>query len=812
MMSGLIQDIRYGLRQLRKSPGFTAVALTTLALGVGANTAIFSVVNAVLIRALPYKNPDSLVLVWSDDRDAGNNRGQLSFTDGDDYRTQSHVFENLVTFGDWSAVFSDPGTPERIPGMQVADGYFELLDARPFLGRTFLPEEQIEGMDQVIILGYGLWQRRFAGDREIVGKQITLSARSYTVVGVMGTDFPALPPGLVSGGAQFYRPEADKRDDKERTSRHLRALARLKPGVSLAKAQADLEVINRSLAKQFPEDYATTGVRVVKLQDDISGNLRPALLVLLGAVGFLLLIACANVANLLLARSAARQREVAVRSAMGASRARLLRQALTESVLLALAGGVLAILVATWGTSIISAPGARVIPQLVGVEIDLRVLTFTAFISLLTGILFGLVPALQLSAFSLSDVLKQGGRSSRGSAHATFRGILAVSEIALTLMLMAGTGLMLRTFSRLHAVDPGFNPNNVLTMGIGLPSSQYPFGSPKPVVFYRELLGRISSLPGVQSAAAVSVLPLGGDFDTAGAAVEGQVYGPGEQPSPERYVVTPDYFKTMQVGLVRGRVFSEADNENSPLVVLISETAAQGWWPNQNPIGRRMHISGTTIEQGDLWRTVVGVVKDVKQAGLDAPHTMQVYIPHAQHGNDSMMLVVRTASDPLNYASAVRQQVSVMDKDLAVSDVTSLAQVLSVSLAERRFSTVLLGVFAGLALLLASVGVYGILAYSVAQRMPEFGIRVALGATRRDVLALVLRQGLRLVLIGVTTGAIAALALTRLMSSLLFEISPSDPSTFVGVALLLGAVAFVATCVPARRATTVDPMVALRYE
>jgi putative ABC transport system permease protein len=810
-MTGLFQDIRHAVRQLRNSPGFTAITLVTLALGIGANTAIFSVVNAVLIRALPYKNPDSLVLIWSDERDSGNHRAQVSFTDGDDYRTRSHVFENVVTFGDWSAVFSDSGTPERIPGMQVSDGYFALMGARPLLGRAFSPEEQIEGKDQVIILGYGLWRRRFGGDPAVVGKQITLSARPYTVVGVMPKDFPALPASLVTGGAQFYRPEADKRDDKERSSRHLRTLARLKPGVSLQQAQAELDVINHSLAKEFPEDYATMGVRAVKLQDDIAGKLRPALLVMLGAVGFLLLIACANVANLLLARSAGRQREIAVRSALGASRLRLVRQALSESVLLALAGGVLALLVAKWGTSIISTAGTRIIPQLVEAEIDFRVLAFTGVISLLTGILFGLVPALR-PAVDLNDALKQGGRSSRGSAHGTFRGILAISEIALALMLLAGAGLMLRTFGRLNAVDPGFNPKNVLTMGIGLPSSKYPFASSKPVVFYRELLDRIRSMPGVQCAAAVSVLPLGGDFDTATAGVEGQVYGPGEQPSPERYIVTPDYFKTMQVRLVRGRVFSDADNEPSPLVVLISETAAQRWWPNQDPIGKRMRIAGTSIEQSELWRTVVGVVNDVKQAGLDAPHTIQVYIPHAQYGNDSMILVVRSASDPVNYTSAVRQQISVMDKDLAVSDIASLEQVLSVSVGERRFSTVLLGVFAGLGLLLASVGVYGILSYSVAQRMPEFGIRLALGATRKDVLALVLRQGCRLAILGVAVGGLAALALTRLMSSLLFEISPSDPSTFGGVALVLGAVALVATYVPARRATKVDPMVALRYE
>ena len=811
-METLFQDIRYGLRTARKSPGFTAVAVITLALGIGANTAIFSVVDAVLLRALPYKNPASLTLLWQRDEKSGSDRDQVSYTDVEEYRTQNHAFQSMVAFGDWNAVFSGPGTPERIPGMQVGDGYFSLMGAQPLLGRAFLPEEQIDGKDQVVILGYGLWQRRFAGDPGIVGKQVTLSARSYTVVGVMPRDFPFLPASLVDGPAQFYRPVAEQYDRKEARSRHLRAVARLKPGVALRKAQAELDVINRDLAKQYPEDYATTGVRVVSLQEDITGNLRPALLVLLGAVGFLLLIACANIANLLLARSAGRQREIAVRAALGASRARLVRQALTESLLLAVGGGACAVLMALWGTSVISAMGAKVIPQLVGVGMDLRVLAFTTSISLLTGLLFGLVPALQLSALSVNEALKEGGRGSHGATHGSFRKALAISEIALALMMLAGAGLMLRTFVKLHAVNPGFNSKNILTMNIGLPSLTYPFGSLKPVVFYRELIGRVSALPGVQSVAAVSILPLGGDFDTVGTGVEGAAYGPDEQPYPERYVVTPDYFKVMQINLVRGRILSEADNESSPLVMLVSETAAQRWWPNQDAVGKRLRLPGYVREMDKSWRTVVGVVQDVKQAGLDAPRTMQLYVPHAQNRSGFMALVVRTGSGPLNYAAEVRQQISAMDKDLAVSDISSMEQVLSASVAARRFSTVLLGLFGGLGLLLASVGVYGILSYTVAQRTPEIGIRMALGAAQWDVLSLVVGQGLRLAVSGMVVGIVGALLLTRLMSSLLFEVSPSDPLTFVAVAVLLGAVAFLASYIPARRAAKVDPIVALRYE
>jgi putative ABC transport system permease protein len=429
----------------------------------------------------------------------------------------------------------------------------------------------------------------------------------------------------------------------------------------------------------------------------------------------------------------------------------------------------------------------------------------------LTGVLFGMVLALQLRGLSVNDVLQQGGRDSRGIGQGSFRRALIISEFALATALLVGAGLMLRTYGNLRGVNPGFNPKNILTMGIGLPSSKYPFATEKPATFYRELLRRISSLAGVQSAGAVQVMPLGGDFDTAEARIEGQVYSPGTEPSPERYVVTPGYFQAMQIDLVRGRAFSEADDANGPLVVIVSETAADRWWPQQDPIGKRMRVAGNSVEQSELWRRVVGVVKDVKQNGLDAPRTMQVYVPHAQHMSDSMMLIVRTGSDPLSYAVKVRQQIFASDKELAVSDIASMEQVLSGSIASRRFSTVLLGSFAGLGLLLASIGVYGVVSYSVAERTREIGIRIALGATRTAVLALIVGQGLRLFLLGLAAGAVAALGLSRLMSSLLFGISASDPTTFLGVALLLGVVAFLANYIPARRVANVDPIVVLRY-
>jgi putative ABC transport system permease protein len=808
----LFENIRYAVRQLRRSPAFTTVAVITLTLGIGANAAIYSVVNALLLRPLPYKESDRLALIWGVDTLTGDNRDQLSFTDSEEYRTHNHTIQKLVAFGDWSAVFSEPGSPERIPGMQVSDGYFSLMGVQPLLGRPFLPEEQIEGKDQVVILGYGLWQRRFGGDPAIVGKQITLSARPYTVVGVLPKEFPFLPNTLVDGPAQFYRPVAEKYDRSEARSRHLRILARLRPGVSLEQVQADLEVIHRNLVAQYPEDYATCSVRVVSLQEDISGDLRPALLTMLGAVAFLLLIACANIANLSLARSAGRMREIAVRAALGATRGQLIRLALTESMLLGLAGGVAALLLANWGTGLISRVGARVIPQLVKVHLDSPVLAFTLGVALLTGLLFGLFPALQLSSLSANSVLKEGSKGSRGPAHGNFRKGLAVAQISLALMLLAGAGLMVRTFLRVQNIAPGFNATNLLTMRIGLPSLTYPFGSLKPIAFYRELVSRIGTLPGVQNAAAVNILPLGGDFDTVGIAVEGTTYGPGEEPYPERYMITPDYFKVMQINLVRGRTLLEYDNENSPLVVVVSETAAERWWPKQDPIGKRIRLPGFVPEMINSWRTVVGVVEDVKQAGLDAPRTMQIYLPQSQTRNGGMTLVVRTGSDPLRSVQDVRAQIVALDKELAVSDVSSMDEVLSASVSGRRFTTVLLLLFGGLGLLLASVGVYGILSYMVAQRTSEIGIRMALGAARKDVLSLVIGQGLRLAIAGLAAGLAGALALTRLMSRLLYETSPSDPATFVGAIFVLALVSLVAIYVPARRASKVDPMVALRYE
>jgi putative ABC transport system permease protein len=808
-MTGVLQDLHYALRQLRKNPGFTAVAVITLALGIGANTAIFSVVNGVLLRNVPYADPQRLALLWSEQRD-GSKRDQMSFTDIDDYRTQSHIFENIVPFGDWNATFSGAGDPAPIPGMQVGDGYLSLMRIKPLLGRDFLPEEQIEGKDRVIILTYGLWKGRFDSDPHVVGKQVRLNGRPYTIVGVTPRDLRMLPVTLVDGPAQFYRPVAEKHDDKERLSRHLRAIARLKPGASIQQAQSDLEVVNHTLAKQFPQEYATTGVRVVSLQDDIVEGLRPALLVLLGAIGFLLLIACGNLSNLLLARAVVRWKGIAIRSALGATRMQLVQQVLVESLLLAGFGGLVGIILAFYGTKVIVTLGAKVIPQLSVVAVDGRVLAFTAGLSLATGLLFGVVPAIKTSAVNLSDTLKEGSRTSV-AAHDAFRKTLAVSEIALSLVLLAGAGLLLRSFGKLVGVDPGFRSDHLLTMDIAVPSIRYPQGTAKPVALYQRLLGRVNVLPGVESAGLVNVLPLGTDFDTAGTEPEGLVYSPGTLPYPERYIVTPGYLAAMGIRLLRGRLLTDADQAGTPLVALISNTAAERWWPNQDPIGRRVKVPGFDYTP-QPWRTVVGVVEDVKQAGLDAPHAMQIYLPHAQYSIPYLTFVVRTKTDPLRLAPEIRREAMQLDPELAVSNIASMDQVLSDSVAPRRFSLVLLMALAGLGLLLASVGVYGVISYGVSQRTREIGIRMALGAARSNVLLLVVGQGMKLLLIGALAGTLLALLLTPVMSSLLFGVSPSDPVAFLGCVFFVALVAFLASYIPARRAAKVDPMVALRYE
>ena len=810
-METLLQDLRYGVRMLRKSPMVTLVAVISLALGIGANTVIFSVINAILLKSLPFHDPERIVLVWGHVPAEGKDRSQVSATDVDDWRQQNAVFEDVTTYGNWSATLLGEGESERIQGIQVGDGYFSIMKATPLLGRTFLPEEQQDGKDFVIVLGYGLWQGRFGGDPSVVGQKINLSGRPYTVVGVLTADFQPLPTSLVSPRGDFYRPVAETRDENERSSRHLRAIARLKQGVTLEQAQAEMNVIAGRLEQQHPRGNTGYGVRLLTLPEDTVGGLRKTLLTLFGAVAFVLLIACANVGNLLLARAAGRQKEITIRRALGAARLRLARQLLTESVLLAIIGGGLGLLLALWGTSLVEAIGSGVTPLPVSIKIDSRVLGFTFALSILTGIVFGLAPALQASNPDLNETLKEAGRTSGAQASRNrLRGVLVMIEVAMALVLLISAGLLIKSVMRLRNVNPGFKAENRLTMNVVLPSAKYP-KAPKWIAFYNQLGERLNALPGVESAGFTSVLPLSDNFDGRALVVEDHPRPPGEEFDVDLYIVTPAYLQTMAIPLLQGRALNEQDTETTPLVALINETMATEMWPGQDPLGKRIKFPGSE-KNPQPWRTVIGIVDGVKQYALDRKDPMQIYLPEAQFPTSFMTLVVHTSSDPQSLIALVRSQISEMDKDQAVYNIATMEQLLANSISLRRFSTILLMSFAGVALMLAGVGIYGVISYSVTQRTHEIGVRMALGASRRDIIHLVVRQGMAMTLAGVGIGLVATFALTRVMETLLFNVSATDPATFVTIPVALTIVALGACFVPAERAAKVDPMEALRYE
>ncbi|MCA1816326.1 MAG: ABC transporter permease, partial [Acidobacteria bacterium] len=807
----LLQDARYGLRMLWKTPGFTLAAVVSLALGIGANTVVFSVVNAVLLKSLPYRDPARVVLLWGANSASGNSREQVSATDVADWRAQSRSFEDVSTYGDWRPLLAEgAGDPERLPAVQVGDGYFKVMKGEPLLGRTFLPEEQEDGKDFVVVLGYDLWQRRFAGDPSIVGRRITLSGRPYTVVGVMPADFKSLPAGLVQEEAQLYRPVAEAFDEHERGSRHLRAVARLKEGATVEQAQAEMTAIARRITEEHPAENTNYGVRVTPLREDLVGDIRPALLLLFGAVAFVLLIACANVGNLLLARSTARRRELAIRAALGAGGLRIVRQLLTESLLLALVGGSLGLLAAAWGTRVTEALGAQLIPWLGHVEMDARILAFTFATSVLTGVVFGLAPALRASRPDLNESLKEGARSGASASRSLVRSFLVVSEVALSLVLLVGAGLLVKSVARLRGVDPGFDAKNVATMNVWLPSAKYSKPDDQHA-FYAQLAERVSRLPGVEAVGVTSVLPVSGNFDGRTVEIEGRAYGAGEQPDAENYFVSPGYLRAMSVPLVRGREFNEADTKDSQPVAVVSRTFAREQWGDADPIGKRLRYYDP-YAKGKPWRTVVGVVADVKLTRLDAKDAGGLYVPEAQAPSSAMTLVVKTSANPAGVVPAVRDEVRGIDKELALFNVKTMDELVSDSILLRRFAMLLLGAFAALALVLASVGIYGVISYTVTRRTHEIGVRMALGATASDILRMVVRQGMGLTLAGVAVGVGVALALTRALRTLLYEVSPTDPSVFVGISLLLASVALAACLVPARRATRVDPMIALRDE
>ena len=809
LLGDLGQDLRYGLRMLARNPGFTIVAVIALALGIGANSAIFSVVNTVLLRPLPYKNPERLVMVWEENSKQGFPHDTPAAANYVDWRDQNHVFESIAAMTDGIFNLTGVGDPERIDGQRVSASLFPLLGVEPQLGRAFRPEEDKPGANQVVMISYGLWQRRFGADPGIIGKPINLNSKSFTVVGVMPRTFQ-----FPTRNDQLWIPIAfDAKEAGNRGAHYLKVIARIKPGTTLEQAQAEMTTIAARLEQQYPETNTSIGAVVTPLHEYVVGKIKPALLVLLGAVAFVLLIACANVANLLLARAAVRQKEIALRLALGASRARLIRQFLTESVLLASLGGAVGLLLSLAGLNVLKSFIPPDISQAQNISIDGKVLIFTLLVSLVTGLIFGIAPALQAAHFNLNDTLKEGGRdSAAGSRGARIRGLLVIGEVAVSFILLIGAGLLINSFLRLRNVDPGFRAEKVLTMTIALPEVKYP-DRKRRAPFYDELIRRVENLPGVTSAAVVTDVPLTNSGDSVGVSIEGRA-----DPAPDRVpivitrMISLHYFKAMSIPLLKGRELSEGDKTDSPPVAVISETTARLFWPGEDSLGKRIKV-GTGPNNDNQWLTVVGVVKDVRQYELGIEPQPQMYLPHAQNEFfNPRALVVRTNVNPLSLAATVRRTVWEIDKDQPVSDISSMEQVVSESVARQRFSMLLLAIFAGLALVLAAVGIYGVMSYGVAQRTREIGIRMALGAQRSDVLKLTVGQGLRLVSVGVLIGLAAAFVLTRVMASLLFGVSPTDSMTFITISVVLISVAALASYIPALRATKVDPMFALRYQ
>jgi predicted permease len=813
-MTGLLQDLRYAVRQLRKSPQFTALALLIIALGIGANTAIFSVVNAVLLRPLPFPQSERLVQVWHVPPAAsfhGMSIFSVSPANYLDWLDQSRVFEQMAIYGRNSFDLTNQNQPEAVMAARVSSAFFSVLRVHPLLGRAFIPEEDQSGRDHVALISQAFWQSHCGSNPNIVGQKIILDQQGYTVVGVMPAKF-FFPAPDTEWQPQVWTPLGwTDKDRAVRGNHNYLVIGRLKPEISLKQAQADMNTISRRLEQQYPADDKGWGAVVVPLRDQLVGEVRPALLVLLGAVAFVLLIACANLANLLLAKTLAKSKEIAIRTALGASRIRVLRQVLSETIVLALLGGTLGLLLAQFGiVSIVSFLSAK-LPRAGEIGLDGRVLGFTFAMSIVTGVLAGLAPAWRLTKSNVNEQLKQGsGRTGSDQSGNRTRSALVVAEIALSLTLLISAGLMVRSLWRLRNVDPGFDPHNLLTLTLDLPPVKY--AEPRQQLgFVDEVLRHVRVLPGVDSAGAIDALPLSGNGSTQPIAVEGRPsVEMSEQPEVAVRTITPGYIHATRVAMLKGRDFTEADTADKPAAILVSEALAERFWPNENPIGKHLTLSFFPGRS----REVVGVVKDVKQDGLNvAERIATLYVPLAQTPvHRGMSLVVRAGSNRVNLVSAVTDAVHQVDNEEPVVDVMTMDEILSGSVAQQRFNMLLLAAFAGLALFLAAVGIYGVLSYAVKRRLQEIGIRMALGAARGDVLRMILGQGLRLAFMGVCIGLVASLGLTRFLTSQLFEVKASDPLTLTGVSLLLVAVALAACYLPARRATKVEPTVALRYE
>ncbi|HKU26690.1 MAG TPA: ABC transporter permease [Candidatus Sulfotelmatobacter sp.] len=814
-METLFQDLRFALRQILKSPGFAVVAIVTLSLGIGANTAIFSVVNGVLLRPLGFRDPARLVRVWHvppAQSFPGIDRFSVSPANYIDWEKQNHVFEQTAIYCYRGFTLTSLAKPLQVDASAVSSQFFQVLGVQPLLGRTLLPEEDDPGRSNVVVLSYRFWQEKFGGNREIVGHDITIDGRNFQVAGVMPPTF------RFPDYAQMWTPMAWTDTDRAvRGEHHYVVVARLKPNVDVKAAQAEMNTISARLAQLYPADDKGWGAVVVPLHQDLVSDVRPAMLVLLGAVACVLLIACVNVANLILARAFGRQKEIAIRTALGASSGRVLRQVLTESVFLSLIGGALGLAFAPLGIRLIIAYLADKVPPSVQVGLDLDVLLFTAVISFLTGILSGLVPGLRLSRKNVSQTLKEGlGRTDTDTSGHSTRSVLVVAEVSLSLVLLMAAGLMIRSFQRLHNEKAGFEASGVLTANVAISGKRFE-NSSQEITFFEQVLQHVRALPGVQSAGVVDDIPLtGGSHQPI--AIDGRpVVAMSEQPEVDVRLISPGYMQTLRIPILRGRDINEADSANRPAVILISQSMAQQFWPGEDAVGKRLTLSFFP----GVSREVVGVVGDVKMDGLDQTRpSASLYWPLAQISpaamggwrSFGMMLVVRTANNPAGLASSVDNAVHRVDPETPLKDILPMPDVVAGSISQQRFSTVLLGTFAALALTLAAIGIYSVLSYSVKRRVNEIGIRMALGARLGDVLRMIVFEGMKLVAFGVAIGVVAALTLGRVMSSMIYQVKPSDPLTFVVVAGLLGLVAFLASVIPAYRAARVDPMKALHYE
>jgi putative ABC transport system permease protein len=809
-ISDAVQDVRFALRMFAKNPGFTMVAVLALALGIGANSAIFSVVDTILLRPLPFKNPEQLVMIWEEATHLGFPKDTPSPANFLDWRQQSTVFDEMSAFAERSFNLTGVGEPERLDGRRVSANLFDLLGVTPIVGRTFVSEEDKPGT-KVAILSEGLWKRRFGGDPSVIGRAITLNNESYTVVGVVRSTMRL--PSFGKWRDQVWVPLGFSSEEAAmRGSHFLEVIARMKPDVKLTQARSEMQTIMARLAQQYPDVNARRGAVVNPLHEEIVGNIKPALLVLLGSVVFVLLIACANVANLLLARAAVRQKEIALRLALGADRARLTKQLLVESVILSLLGAIVGLGFAYAGLQVLTRFVPPEVMQTDAIAIDPSVLAFTLVIAIITGLTFGLAPASQASHFNLNDTLKEGGRDAgAGGRGKRLRSSLVVAEVAVSFILLIGAGLLINSFMHLRNLDPGFRADHLLTLNVDLSEVKYP-DTQRRVTFFDEVLRRVRELPGVQSVAAAGNLPFTYNGDSTIISVEGIPDPPIDQwPDVVYRAVGSGYFKTMGIPLLHGRDFNDQDTLENTLGVVIGEKTAKHYWPNKDPIGKRLKLGSATSE--GPWRTVIGVVKDVRQNDFIAEPKMQMYFSYRQlKSMTSNALIVRTGVDPLSLATSVRNVIWSVDKDQPVANIASMEQIVSDAVARQRFSMLLLGIFAGLALVLAAVGIYGVMSYSVAQQTREIGIRIALGAKRSDVLVMTVKNGLKLVGVGLVVGLIVAFVLTRVMASLLFGISATDPLTFFSIAIVLLGVALLASYIPALRATKIDPMIALRAQ